>query len=117
MAFELDRNESAVDLKVRLAFAKTEDLIPAAALMRKKVYFAAQLPFLLEELERRGHAGHAVAEPETKRDHTLARAFLLISAAAVLVFIFFDGHLWLRDMILKNLADLHLLELPPSATD
>jgi hypothetical protein len=103
MAFTPDRNEVATNFKKRIAIAKTEDLVPLVAQMQKKVYFSAQLPFLLEELECRGHP---VDVTEQKDSHGLARAFIIILIGVALVMLFFDGYRWLRDMISSDLTKL-----------
>ena len=103
MTFVLDRNELAPEFKTRIAIARTEDLVPLVGPMRKKVHFAAQLPFLLEELARRGHP---VLETEVDDPHGMARAFLIIIVGLAVMMLFFDGHLWLRDMISGDFAKL-----------
>lgn len=90
MAFILDRNELAPEFKDRIATARTEDLVPLVSKMRKKGHFAAQLPFLLEELERRGWP---MVEKEVEDPHRMARAFLIIIVGLALIMLFFDGHL------------------------
>ena len=92
MAFILDKSELATEFKKRIAVAETGDLIAAIPVMRKNVYFAAQLPSLLEELERRGYSGK-VCEP--KNPHRLAKAFVTLLAGMALVILFFKAiHGW-----------------------
>jgi hypothetical protein len=101
MAFTPHRSELATEFKKRIAVAETSDLIAVVPQMQKHVHFAAQLPFLLEELQRRGHP---VKEIEHKNHHVLARIFIVILAGIALAMLFFDGEVLLSDAIHDDLS-------------
>lgn len=107
MGFEPDRNESAVKFKERIAVAEAADLLAVIPVMRKKIYFAAQFPFLLEELARRGHP---IKEAEPSEPRRMPMASIAIVTALALVTLFFDGHIWLRDMIHSDLVKFHIIK-------
>jgi hypothetical protein len=102
MAFTPHRSELATEFKKRIAVAETSDLIAVVPHMQKHVHFAAQLPFLLEELQRRGHPVREI----DKNPHALTRIFILILAGIALATLFFGGDILLRDAIHDDLSTL-----------
>jgi len=106
MVFLPDKNELATDFKVRITVADTADLIAVLPWMRRKIYFSAQLPFLLEELERRGHNLREGEKPSFPRS---AKSFVVLLAGLALVVLFFDLHATLSDMIYEDLVRWHLV--------